>query len=173
MELKWFGEYRNLIEKLILYGNSYARTYKMVCPRSHGFELSPAEIQVIEYLLENEDRQENMQEISKRLGISASSFTNLVARLTNIGLLEKYHMSHNRKSVIVLVSSLGKEVYNEYSKEAQENLVEPIAEILKDVPREYIDAFSNTLDFLAEASSYPEIRNQQKEKKNIQLIPVK
>ena len=74
LELKWFGEYRELIEKMILYGNSYARTYKISCPRSHGFKLSPAEMQVIEYLLENEERQENMLEISQRLGISASSF---------------------------------------------------------------------------------------------------
>ena len=29
LELKWFGEYRELIEKMILYGNSYARTYKI------------------------------------------------------------------------------------------------------------------------------------------------
>ena len=172
LELKWFGEYRELIEKMILYGNSYARTYKISCPRSHGFKLSPAEMQVIEYLLENEERQENMLEISQRLGISASSFTNLAAKLVKMGLLEKYHMSNNRKAVIVLVSPLGKEIYAEYAKEAEKNLTDPITEILSGIPKEHIDAFAKALDYLAKVSAYPELRNQEDGKDSVKLIPI-
>ena len=134
LELKWFGEHRALIEKLILFGNSYARTYKMTCPRTRGFDLSASEIQVIEYLLENEEQQENMVEIAKRLGISASSFTNVVFRLTKMGLLKKYHLENNRKAVIVLVSDLGKQVYEDYTKEAYEQWIAPVTDMLKDVP---------------------------------------
>ncbi len=155
MELKWFGEHRKFIEKLILFGNSYARTYKIACPRTEGFDLSASEMQVIEYLLENEENHQNMQEISKRLGISASSFTNLVFKLTKLGILEKYHLENNRKAVIVLVSPLGRKIYDDYAKEAYEHWISQVSEMLKEVPREYVDIFTEVLDYSSKAAMYP------------------
>lgn len=173
MELKWFGEHRRLIEKMILYGNSYARTYKIACPRYKGYELSASEMQVMEYLLENEEKQENMLVISQRLGISASSFTNVVSKLTKMGLLEKYHLENNRKAVIVLVSALGKEIYEAYTKEASEHWIEPVARMLEGIPKQYIEKFAEVLEYSAKISEYPEIKkNHEEEQKKIRLMPV-
>ena len=175
MELKWFGEHRKFIEKLIRFGNAYARTYKIACPRTEGFVLSAAEMQVIEYLLENEESQENMLEISKRLGISASSFTNLAAKLTKQGLLEKYHLENNKKEVIVLVSPLGKKVYEEYAREAYDHWISQVSEMLKDVPKAYIETFMDVLDYSAKAAAYPENRKKEagnEEKEKPRLMPL-
>lgn len=173
MELKWFGEHRRLIEKMVLYGNSYARTYKTACPRYKDYELSASEMQVMEYLLENEEKQENMLSVSQRLGISASSFTNVTAKLTKMGLLEKYHLENNKKAVIVLVSDLGKEIYEAYTKEAYEHWIEPVTHMLEGIPKQYIEKFEDVLEFSAKVSTYPEMKKKcEKAQKKAKLMPM-
>ena len=136
MKLEWMGEQRDLIEKIIHYGNVYASGYKKKYPLTEELSLSPSEIQV-------------MAQIARRLGISTSSFTVLVARLTQMGLLEKYHLGSNRKNVVVIVSEKGRQAYDRYVEIMKEIWDDPVLNKLKQLPPESVDIFSEVLDVMS------------------------
>ena len=60
MKLEWMGEHRDVVEALIHYCNIYAGVYRIEKMEFRGITYSYAQIQVLEYLLENEERNENM-----------------------------------------------------------------------------------------------------------------
>ena len=117
MKLEWMGEYREVVEALIHYCNIYAAAYKVEKMEYRGVKYSYAQIQVLEYLLENEERNENMSAVAGRLGITRSNFTKIVNRLVSKGLLDKHHMPGSRKEISLSVNGLGRELYGEYSRE--------------------------------------------------------
>ena len=100
-EIRLMGDHRELIEKIIKYGNAYSNTYKL--ERSYGTDMmfSASQIQTLEYILEAEDKEEKMSEMAARLGVSRSTFSKNVKNLTEKGLLEKFHLSGNRKDIYV------------------------------------------------------------------------
>ena len=55
MKLDWMGEYRGVVEALIHYCNIYAGVYRVEKLEFEGVTYSYAQIQVLEYLLENEE----------------------------------------------------------------------------------------------------------------------
>lgn len=97
MSLGWMGKNRVFVEKLVKFGNAYANSYKKEYPYNTSFQFSAAQIQVLEYILENEDKNQNMLEIANRLGISKSAFSKNVKKMVDKGLLEKYHTSEKTK----------------------------------------------------------------------------
>ena len=117
MKLSWMGEYRDVVDALIHYCNIYAAAYKIEKMEFRGVSYSYAQIQVLEYLLENEERNENMSAIAARLGITRSNFTKIVNRLVAKGLLEKHHLPGSRKELRLTVNALGRELYEDYSQE--------------------------------------------------------
>ena len=90
-----------------------------------------------------------MAQIARRLGISTSSFTVLVARLTQMGLLEKYHLGSNRKNVVVIVSEKGRQAYDRYVEIMKEIWDDPVLNKLKQLPPESVDIFSEVLDVMS------------------------
>ena len=92
MQLQWMGEYREVVEKLIHYCNVYASVYKKECLTQCGVSFSFSQIQVLEYLLENEEKNDNMSIVAARLGIALSTFSKLVSALEKKGLLKKYFL---------------------------------------------------------------------------------
>ena len=98
VKLEWLGEYREVVEALIRYCNIYAAAYKLEKMEFRGVTYSYAQIQVLEYLLENEDGDENMSAVAGRLGITRSNFTKIAGRLVQKGLLEKRYMPGSRKA---------------------------------------------------------------------------
>ena len=149
MELTWMGKYRTFVEMLIKYGNSYAQSYNTEGDYGISTLFSPSQLQVLEYILENEEKNQNMAEIAARLGITPSAFSKNVKKMTQKGLLEKYHTSENRKNVIIRVSELGRKVYEEYTQFAYRRVYKEIFEILDTVPEEYVEKFTHILEISA------------------------
>lgn len=108
MKLEWMGEYRDIVEQLIKYCNVYAAVYKKEEFMGTDIPISYAQIQIIEYLLENEELHLNMKQLAAKLGITTSNFSKLVNKLESKGLLQKYHAANNRKEVIIQVTEYGK-----------------------------------------------------------------
>ena len=117
MKLEWMGEYREVVEALIHYCNIYAGVYRVEKMQFQGVSYSYAQIQVLEYLLENEERQENMSGIASRLGITRSNFTKIVQRLAAKGLVEKLPMPGSRREISLRVNELGRALYEDYSRD--------------------------------------------------------
>ena len=116
MQLKWMGEYREMVEALIHYCNIYASVYKIERMNYQGITYSYSQVQVLEYILENEEKQQNMSCIASRLGITRSNFTKIAGKLVSKGLLEKTYMPGSRKDVLLTVSHLGRDLYEKYSQ---------------------------------------------------------
>jgi len=146
LELNWMGEYRNMVEKIIKYCNVYALVYNKEMERGSDVKFSFSQIQVVEYLLENEDLHQNMSEIAARLGIYPSAFSKLVNRLVQKGFLKKYHTSDNHKDVIIKVTDFGREIYTKYSAYILENHFSKMFSVAEEIPREYIAKFAAMLD---------------------------
>lgn len=168
MKLEWMGQHREFVEKIIKFGNSYAKAYKSEHYYNTPIAFSASQLQVLEYILENEERSDNMMEIAYRLGISKSTLSKHVKKMVEKGLLEKYHTSDNKKDVIIKVSDFGKEIYKIYAEFAYETAFKRIFEILDDVPREYLDKFTDVLDLASELTDIKE----EKLKKSVELIRI-
>ena len=137
MKLEWMGEYREVVEALIHYCNIYAAAYKNEALKFGDISYSFAQIQVLEYLLESEDKAENMSAIAARLGISRSNFTKIVSRLAAKGLLEKTYMPGSRKELKIEVTPLGRQLYQEYSQSILRYHFSSMFEALGRIPSEY------------------------------------
>ena len=149
MKLQWMGEYRDIVEKLIHYCNVYASIYKKEAITKSGVTFSFSQIQVLEYLLENEENNDNMSIVAARLGIALSTFSKLVSALEKKGLLEKFYLEGNKKNIVVRVSDLGREVYAGYAEQIYKNHFAHMFEALDKLPKEHlpilVDALSSPM----------------------------
>ena len=137
MKLDWMGEYREVVEALVHYCNIYAAAYKKERMNFQGIRFSYAQIQVLEYLLENEENQQNMSTIANRLGIIRSNFTKIVSRLVEKGLLEKSYMPGSRKAMLIKVTDTGRALYEAYSKNILDRHFSRMFAKLEEIPREW------------------------------------
>lgn len=122
MELEWI-RHRRIVAAYYRSANAYTALCRREYLSSAG--MSSVEVQIIEHLLEHSDENRNMKWFAGQLGISTSAFTNYVNRLTQKGLVEKFHTVDNRKNIILKVSPAGLEAYREYAQIMQE-VFEPI-----------------------------------------------
>lgn len=155
MKLDWMGEYREVVEALVHYCNIYAAAYKKERMNFQGIRFSYAQIQVLEYLLENEEKQQNMSTIANRLGIIRSNFTKIVSRLVEKGLLEKSYMPGSRKAMLIKVTDTGRALYEAYSKNILDRHFSRMFAKLEEIPREYYPFISDALYDALHGSGYP------------------
>ena len=166
MHLEWMGEYRDVVEGLMRYCNIYAGVYKKEMTHGTNVSFSYAQIQVLEYLLENEELNQNMSCIATRLGITFSTFSKVVNKLESKGLLEKYFIEGNKKNIIVRVSELGRQVYATYSEEILREHFSGMFNVLKEIPPEY-------LPVIAKALKQPSLASRAEVESAPVLIPCK
>lgn len=111
----WMGPHRELVEKFIKLLNTYARIYSIVSPLGNsGLLLSPAKIQTIEYIMENDGQK--MSEIASRMGITRGTFSNTVNKLVDEGYVFKEFKAGNKKDICLGVTPAGKKLYSEYAE---------------------------------------------------------
>ena len=114
MALEWMGKYRAYVEAMVRYGNAYAQAVNIAGVMEDP-PITSAQLQVLEYILENETRHDNMASIAARLQISQSSFSKIAKQLVTKNLLERYHLKNNKKEVILQVTDHGREIYEQYA----------------------------------------------------------
>lgn len=154
MKLEWMGEYREVVEALIHYCNIYAAAYRLEKMEYRGVRYSYSQIQVLEYLLESEDDKQNMSEIAARLGITRSNFTKIVNRLVEKGLLDKSPMPGSRKEIKLSVNALGRELYDDYSRDILRWHFAPMFRQLDRIDRRDYPAIHDALYAAMQGSSF-------------------
>lgn len=165
MKLEWMGEYRDIIEKLIRFSNGYSSVLHKKQLLGTDIAISFAQMQVVEYILENENYMQNMSTVAYRLGISYSTFSKLANSLVEMGLLQKYNISGNRKDIIIQTTEYGREQYLKYADFMYEFWIRHIMEAGNAIPREYLPNIAQMLD----AASRPTSKGSAQKK----LVPVK
>ena len=150
MNLIWLGKYKSFFENLSLYTNVYGQAYTVQGFHGTSVPCSLAQIQVLEYILENEEENQKMSEIARRLGLSPSAFSKNIKKMMDKQLLEKYRCSNNRKDIILKASPLGRKVYQEYVSSLWKRRFEHTFAMLDEIPEEYVAKFAEILKFNAE-----------------------
>ena len=96
------GRYRPLIRAIVRNRNLFARAVNTKTENTGGdTSLTIQEWIVLEYVIENEDKEDSMVYIAERLGLAPSSFSKITHALCKSGLLAKYQMVGNKKNIIV------------------------------------------------------------------------
>ena len=147
--LAWMREYRKFVEAMVRYGNAYSQAVNIKGVIDDP-PLDSTELQVMEYILENEDVHDNMSTIANRLQISQSSFSRISNRLVKYGLLEKYHLSNNRKDIIIQLTPHARKVYEEYANGPRTEVWRKTFEILDTLPAEEVQKIIQLLDMHSE-----------------------
>lgn len=171
MKLEWMGNYRDVVEAMIEMGNSYYQVYHDKNLISE-IQMSPAQLQVMEYILENEEQNENMSVIAKRLSISQSAFSKIANQLVKKGFLEKYHAENNRKNIIMKVSDYGKQCYEEYSHGPKTDVWRRIFKMLDTLDEETVQIYIDCLKEFTHAMQRDTEKAELKKKGKIRLVKV-
>lgn len=150
MKLEWMGEYRDVVEAIIGVANIYNQVcnYKVFSDQSGEILLTANEVQIIEYIYENEERNDNMSEVARRLSISQSTFSKKVKQLVEKGLLERYCTVNNKKNIVIKLSETGKKFYADYVAGQQTDVWREMFARLDQIDRKSIDVFVEALTIL-------------------------
>ena len=120
MQLEWMGRYRELVAALILNENIVSRNMSVRVPMYQGIGLIAQEWQTLEYLIEHGDDASCMTHIHEALGIPQSSFSKIARQLTDLGLVERYQSTANRKNIILKPSEKALRLYRSFSQRIYE-----------------------------------------------------
>lgn len=148
MGTEWMGRYRPLVAELVRHSNRAQRTISRRTEVAEGISLNAQEWQVFEYVIEHGDDDAYMNLISDRLGIAQSTFSKIVKALCGYGLLDKYHMSGNRKNILLRPTGKGLAVYEGFSQDLVKNLFEGFFDALEGFGDEDIRGFTGALRLL-------------------------
>ena len=139
MKLEWMGEHRALIEEYIKASNRYARNYRTVYFEFEGIPLCSATVQVLEYILENEEERMPMSRLAERLGVTRGAFSKIAAQLNKQGLVEKQHPEGSDKEYVLTLTEKGRRIYDSYSVAVAERVFAPIFRELDRMPQQSRD----------------------------------
>ena len=142
---EWMGRYRMLVQLLVQNANQsvgFAKTKKELPP---GSTACAQEWQVLEYIIEHEDDEENMRSISDTLGIPKSSLTKYTKHLCELGYISGFHMDGNRKDIILKATEAGRAHYDDRVEKMMRPLFDLFFEELDGIPQEYLDQFVSAL----------------------------
>lgn len=99
-------QYNEILEKVIGITNAMNKTSKCVRDFGVGIQLYPSEIHTIEAIGAHEPINANA--LSKALGITNGAVTQITDKLLKKGLVEKFKIEGNQKSVYIRLTALGR-----------------------------------------------------------------
>lgn len=120
MSVEWMGRYRELVAALLQHANLAARVFSYPHEIAEDLKLKPHAWQVLEYLIEHETETVCMTRVSDALGIPQSSFSKIARQLADLGLVERFRTSLNRKNVLLKPTDKAREVYASHSQQLLE-----------------------------------------------------
>ena len=121
MENEWMGRYREFVSALIQHSNLNNRSDKIRLKITDDLTLTVNELQVLEYIVLNGNKNDRMMHICKQLGIPQSTFSKIASRLCAYHLLEKKQPADNRKNIILRPTKYAVQVYDDYIANTRAN----------------------------------------------------
>ena len=120
MQTEWMGRYRPLVAALVQHSNITARAAARSNEIGEGIFLNTVSWQVLEYLIEHGDDASCLTHVHEALGIPQSSFSKIARQLTDLGLVERYQSTANRKNIILKPSEKALRLYRSFSQRIYE-----------------------------------------------------
>ncbi len=148
MELTWFGRYRDIIAALVYHTNCVNRTANIRDDIGSGVMLTAQEWQTLEVIIEHDDENLIMSDISKLLGIPLSTLSKISKQILSQGLVERYRIDGNRKSIILKPSKKGYLLYQEHCEAVTKPLFQKIFNKLEPLSDEQLKIISDAIKAL-------------------------
>ena len=126
MKLEWFGRYREISAALIQFSNCMIKTAATEWDIGDGVFLTGPEWQVLEVVVENEEKNLIMKDFGELLALPRSSVSKIAKKLLKYELIERYKFNDNQKAIILKPSQKGKDLYFRYV----DSLIEPLWDTL-------------------------------------------
>ncbi len=167
--LEWQGRNRELVAALVRHSNMAIRVNSIAMPFYKDVSLRTNEIQVLEYIVEHKDDDMHMLHMAEKLYIPNSSFSRIIKKLCDLGYVDKYQHTYNRKNIILKPSELGLEAYNSYISNVKKDLFEQFFEDLKCISDNDIEVFVNALDSLTGRMKIDAEKNQNQANELIKI----
>lgn len=142
------GESRELVRSLIYYANMTTRNLSATLAPVQGLALTRCEYQILEYVLEFEDETRIMTDIGRDLGFIRSVVSKSCNHLIRMGLVEKYRISGNKKSIVLKPTELGRQVYLELMTRFIEPVFHDFLEYMKGLPEGSAGSFTEAIRIL-------------------------
>lgn len=166
MELSWMKKHRRLIGQMIRFANTYTNMYNKVTNLGAEIDISPIQIQTLEYVIENENS--NMTDLAHKLGVARTTFSKNVKSLEEQGLVEKFQRRDNKKNIYLFATDYGKKIYRQYSEYVYENWYKNLFAIADSVSDDNLEKFGEILDYY----SYTLIKAGKVEDKLSAYVPL-
>ena len=148
MDTKWMGRYRELVSAMVLHANVVSKGLSVKNIVADGIVLSLQEWQTMEFLVEHQDANYSMIDVSRALGIPPSSFSRIVKTLKEYKLIERYQVAYNKKNVIIRPTKYAVEIYNGVDDSASKAMFEEFFRELEGVSDKDLEVFTNALNNL-------------------------
>lgn len=145
MELSWMGRYRELVRALVFYSNNSNRGVMKKLSSQETPRLTQHEYQILEYVCEFEDENRIMSNISSDLGILQSNITKATKHLLELGLVERYRLPGNKKSIVLKPTEAGTSTYTLYYSREVSPVFSQFFDMLSGFSDEQISQFENAL----------------------------
>lgn len=163
MSTEWMGRYRNLVAALVQHSNINTHLDSQKQEIIPGLILAVQDLQVLEYVIEHKNEDDRMMLISERLGIPQSSFSKIITRLYNLGLVQKYQMVGNKKNIIIKPTEYAEDVYQQYTVDSTaSNMFRPFFEKLDSIDDDTICQFTDAINSLTNS-----LRDNQEKMKDL------
>lgn len=140
-------QYNEILEKVLSITNTMNKTSK--CPRDFevGVPLYPSEIHTIEAIGAHEPI--NAKALAQALGITNGAVTQIADKLQKKGLVEKFKIDGNQKTVYIKLTALGHTAEQAHDR-FHEKAYQSIAEYLSSLTEEQRNAILVFLDLYLE-----------------------
>lgn len=166
----WMGRYRHLIETIVRHRNAFSRVMNNKTEHYNDVSLSIIEWEVLEYIIEHEDDDSSMAQLSERLMIPASSFSKISQALCGYGLIAKYQMVGNKKNIILKPTDLGLKYYRDRSSLLIELIFGDFFKELEGFSDDELEHIANAIEIL---TPLPDDSLPQENAEGRRLIPMK
>lgn len=140
-------QYNEILEKMIGITNTMNKTSK--CPRDFGVgvRLYPSEIHTIEAIGVHEPM--NAKALAQALGITNGAVTQITDKLQKKGMVEKFKMEGNQKTVYIRLTALGRTAEHAHDR-FHEKAYQSIADYLSNLTEDQRMAILNFLNLYME-----------------------
>ena len=145
MNTTWMGRYRELVAALVLHANVVNKGLSAKYDIGDGIILSVQEWQTMEFLVEHNDANYSMTDVSRALGIPPSSFSRIVKTLKEHKLLERYQVSYNKKNVIIRATEYATTLYDKVDVSNSKAMLEDFFTDLNGLSDEDIKTITNAI----------------------------
>ncbi len=110
----WMSRYSGVTMALIHHTNIVCRTMSFKIDRGDGIFLSHQQTQILELIIDHRDDTLTMSDFARILGLSKSMVSQSAKLLEQYGLVERFRLNDNKKSVILRPTEKGVKLFDNY-----------------------------------------------------------